>query len=775
MKKIISLMAAMFLAIAPLSAKERVVPSTRELSPNKPSAVNTVKAQWDIQMNFEAAGGSVTAGLPGTETDGTNIYLIQWNGSIIQKYDMEGNFVEEFTIDGVSEVRDLAFDGTYFYGSAVNTAVFKMDFTNQTLVETISIEGAPTGVRHIAYDSSNDTFWGGDWDSLFEFDKQGNIVQTGPAVESVYGSAYDPYAEGGPYIWLFSQAGSGGVLKQFNIASNSLTDVSIDLKAMVTNINPTSVSGGACSTELLVPGTFSLMANFQQEPQAIYAFELAVTASEDAPDAPTEFMVEAGDMGALTANLSWMNPSVTVGGSSLTELDEVIVKRGGEQIYTVSDPSIGGSENYTDNLSEGGMIDYSVQGVNSAGEGISASYSVWVGPDAPGNIEDLEATQVGTTMDVELTWTNPAVGIHGGYLESIDSYTVERDGEVVATIEGTATSYTDNAPAVGNYSYKIIPENELGVGTSNYADILVNDGSIVFLEDFSGEFPPEGWSVEGGPNWSSSQSNNAGGEAPEAEFGWNPQTIADQYLITPEFSTNGSEAITISYKYSINDFNGQDYSLHLVSSTDGTNWDEIKTFPNENFVGEDEITIDSNHPGFGSETFRVAFLFSGNSYNINYWHIDDVMITGGEATPDTEAPEFVSLEGNTQVVGNDMNLTLVVSDQTGVPSTMEATYNLTGSEETLVMNLSKGEYTYTGTIPSPEEASSCDIVFHLMDTVDPANTADLVKQIDFVSNPIILDPVTDLEYDYTSGNNYVDLTWVAPGGNPNPNPVVGLE
>ncbi|PID28508.1 MAG: hypothetical protein CR982_04285, partial [Candidatus Cloacimonadota bacterium] len=377
MKKIISLMAAMFLAIAPLSAKERVVPSTRELSPNKPSAVNTVKAQWDIQMNFEAAGGSVTAGLPGTETDGTNIYLIQW--------------------------------GTYFYGSAVNTAVFKMDFTNQTLVETISIEGAPAGVRHIAYDSSNDTFWGGDWDTIFEFDRSGSVLQSGSGAVSVYGSAYDPWTEGGPYLWLFTQDGSGGVLNQFKISDASLTGVSHDIHAMVGAVGG-AVAGGACSTELLSPGTFSLITNFQQEPQAVYGFELAVTASPEAPDAPTEFMVEAGDMGALTANLSWMNPSVTVGGSSLTELNEVIVKRGEEQIYTVSDPSIGGSENYTDNLSEGGMIDYSVQGVNSAGEGISASYSVWVGPDAPGNIEDLEATQVGTTLDVELTWTNPAVG-----------------------------------------------------------------------------------------------------------------------------------------------------------------------------------------------------------------------------------------------------------------------------------------------------------------------------------------------------------------------------
>ncbi len=58
--------------------------------------------------------------------------------------------------------------------------------------------------------------------------------------------------------------------------------------------------------------------------------------------------------------------------------------------------------------------------------------------------------------------------------------------------------------------------------------------------------------------------------------------------------------------------------------------------------------------------------------------------------------------------------------------------------------------------------------------VYPEGTSEIVEvgPVSVSTNP--LDPVTNLEYDYTSGHNYVDLSWVAPN-NPNPNPVVGLE
>ncbi len=117
---------------------------------------------WDIQYSFDMDGPSGLTGLAGAECDGEFIYATAWASNNIVKFDVDGNFIETFTIPGVSGLRDLAFDGTYMYGAAASTTVYKMDFTAQTLVSSFT---APTAVRAIAYDSDADGFWGNNWDT----------------------------------------------------------------------------------------------------------------------------------------------------------------------------------------------------------------------------------------------------------------------------------------------------------------------------------------------------------------------------------------------------------------------------------------------------------------------------------------------------------------------------------------------------------------------------------------------------------------------------------
>ena len=124
-----------------------------EDNPNeKPRTVVTSRAIWDLQYAFPMDAPSGLVSLAGAESDGVFVYATKWNGPEIVKFDATGNYIETFTIAGVSNLRDLAFDGTYMYGAAANTTVFKMDFTTQTLVSTFT---APTAVRAIAYDSDD--------------------------------------------------------------------------------------------------------------------------------------------------------------------------------------------------------------------------------------------------------------------------------------------------------------------------------------------------------------------------------------------------------------------------------------------------------------------------------------------------------------------------------------------------------------------------------------------------------------------------------------------
>lgn len=241
-------------------------------------------AAWDILQSFSTFEASEQA----VGTDGQYIYTTKWNAAgVFGKYALDGTFIENFTIASAAGIRDFAYDGQYFYGGASGSTLFILDLTTQTQVGTIALQGGAT-CRHIAYDPTIDGFWVGNWTTLFQVDKTGAILQTGPAVVSVYGSAYDGVTAGGPYLWLFAQVGTEGcgdpvndlvTLQQFDIATMSFTGVvhcATDIPGYVPgNSTDQTIAGGAFATDLLFPGKFVLMVNVQQSPNLVGVYELA--------------------------------------------------------------------------------------------------------------------------------------------------------------------------------------------------------------------------------------------------------------------------------------------------------------------------------------------------------------------------------------------------------------------------------------------------------------------------------------------------------------------
>ncbi|PIX36532.1 MAG: hypothetical protein COZ59_00590, partial [Bacteroidetes bacterium CG_4_8_14_3_um_filter_31_14] len=136
-----------------LVLKNQKIISVNDISPSAhktSTSTNYPKTQWDILYYFNALAGGEQA----VETDGNFIYTTNWGGTgTFHKYDMTGTWVSDFTITGVSAIRDLAFDGTYFYGAAANMSLFKIDFIAGTLVSTITATcSGVTGIRHCEYD-----------------------------------------------------------------------------------------------------------------------------------------------------------------------------------------------------------------------------------------------------------------------------------------------------------------------------------------------------------------------------------------------------------------------------------------------------------------------------------------------------------------------------------------------------------------------------------------------------------------------------------------------
>ncbi|MFC1734008.1 Omp28-related outer membrane protein, partial [candidate division KSB1 bacterium] len=250
-----------------------------ESSPNSPAQTNINKGSWSLQFSYPVLQSYVA----GTETDGNYIYLSCWsptsyNTGYFYRYSKTGAFVDSFTITGVAGIRDLAFDGTYMYGGAAGNIIYKMNFSNQTLVSTIV---CPTSVaaRHICYVPDSNAFWCGDWATdMWMVNMTGNIIATIPSsthgLTATYGSAYDTISPGGPFIYAINANSSvPTVITQINGVTGVPTGISHDCTSDICALGANG--GGLWIEPGIVTGTVTLGGLIQNE--KIFGYDLAST------------------------------------------------------------------------------------------------------------------------------------------------------------------------------------------------------------------------------------------------------------------------------------------------------------------------------------------------------------------------------------------------------------------------------------------------------------------------------------------------------------------
>ena len=251
----------------------------------------------DLQFEYPLTGGSGEAGI---ETDGLYIYTTTWNGAGIHKYDLDGNLLETFNISGALALRDLAYDGNYFYGSSAIPLVYEMDFTNKVLVSTIA---APVNVRAIAWDNINEYFYANNWgEPVTMFDKTGTMLgsfNVGPEGESYYGFAYDFTSAGGPYLWGYGQAGNSmNEIVQIQLPFGNETGLIVNIEDKLSN--PVfGAAGGLFTHPNLVFGKWTLGGAVQNEWMWGLELEDAVTWVWAQPNAGT---LAGGSMETIMVN-----------------------------------------------------------------------------------------------------------------------------------------------------------------------------------------------------------------------------------------------------------------------------------------------------------------------------------------------------------------------------------------------------------------------------------------------------------------------------------------
>lgn len=379
-----------------------------------------VTHRWEVQRSFDASGDLQSS----VAFDGEHYYTASWfHLGKYFKYDKDGRFIEEFSIPRMYyKLYDLAFDGTYFYGSDNSNRLFQLDLRNKRLVNEIVINEEPDlKINHCCYDPRNDQFWVGGYNSLGRIDREGNVKVAFRPVSTetemvVSGSAFDQTTLGGPYLWLSNQVSSGTnsvdkvQLVQYNLNTRKIvsTHSAMDVPGYKVGnaIVGSNFLSGLEATPNLEDGTLTLLGILQQSPSRIFAYKLC--------DVPTgiSYSPKAGTLEA-----------------------------GAEQQLTVRVDALNGipGESYTTALQI-----HSLPGTGP--RQLNLGYTVTGASETPRPVK-LAARTEGTS-DVELTWERGATGNPSGY-------NLYRNGKKINETAITTTGYTDKNLVHGSYSYTV--------------------------------------------------------------------------------------------------------------------------------------------------------------------------------------------------------------------------------------------------------------------------------------------------------------------------------
>ncbi|MCL2436113.1 MAG: hypothetical protein FWD09_08285, partial [Lentimicrobiaceae bacterium] len=229
--------------------------------------------------------------------DGNYFYTSRWMGNQITRHNMDGTNPVTFTISGIANIRDFAYDGTHFYAVNQTMHIFKLDLVNQAIVGTISVTcPGVNGLQHVAYDPTLNGgaggFWTGDVSSLRSVSMSGAQLGDHYYHDEYWfmGSVYDPYTNPEtPCVWLMSQVPGGhAIVREYDINSQTMTSYSYN----VGNDHPEcgGNAGGGMSSYIDKNRKFRIVANVQTSPNINLIYELADLMPSGAPAAVSNAM-----------------------------------------------------------------------------------------------------------------------------------------------------------------------------------------------------------------------------------------------------------------------------------------------------------------------------------------------------------------------------------------------------------------------------------------------------------------------------------------------------
>jgi len=436
--------------------------SARDIGPKKQTYAIASEAMFDLQFDWPVGVGGGEAGI---ECDGNYIYTTKWNGADFYRYQLDGTYIESFTVTGAANVRDLAYNGTYFYGGAATSTVFEMDFDAQSLVSSFT---APTDCRAIGYNEDDDVFYANNWGSdITVFDPTGTFVDSwsvGPTGDSYYGFAYQGagYCNEGPFLWGYAQVGATlNELVQMELPDGAETGVYFDVGTVITV--GTGIAGGLAIDDNLFTGYWTILGTCQNV--NIWGLELCPSGAQPTNDVGVMAILEPSSGVDLTATEPVTIAVKNYGTAAQSNFDVSFSLDAGTPVVETITATINSGETY--NHTFGTTVDLSAYGTYNF-----EACTDLAGDENPGNdckTKVVENSPPSLCVPVYTTGCTVGDGFTDFALEQIENY-----GSGCADLNGVGWSqYLGLGPALleGGNTYDVIMSTGYA---NNFATIWID-------------------------------------------------------------------------------------------------------------------------------------------------------------------------------------------------------------------------------------------------------------------------------------------------------------
>ncbi len=302
----------------------------------------------------------------------------------------------------------------------------------------------------------------------------------------------------------------------------------------------------------------------------------------------------------------------------------------------------------------------------------------------PSNPNPLNGANNTSVNLPQLTWTNGSGATKcevwfGGVGSMVKVY----DGVLIS-------SYNISGPLNYNatYNWQIIDKNDTcGVAGNIWAFTTESSPDVIFVENFNNLSCWTAIGPLGTTNWSTQNTANAGGASPELRLNWEPQFNGLSKLRSCAISVQTDHDYTVDLTHMLDWWANPAPTMGIgVSYDNGATYTPIWSFTPTGNVGPQPITASFTTPVSDSPeaiNLNLVLFQNGNSFNIDFWYVDNIVLTDDE---------FFSTTNPTNVSATPIN-----SSQINVAFTP----NISNNNVIVVWNLTGIFTTPSGPPPTP--------------------------------------------------------------------------